>query len=532
MNYKSLVARIKELTGVETIPAYGSKAFADLIARLDEEHPDLATDLMDFTQRAGAKGYRHPDEEQQRGARRRAWLTWLGRKTLSDETSDEGGPSPSKVLRLLGVFFAVIMLSALGYGMYQSNQLKRLQLERLHQSEAEVTTEEPVGETQEQSVPTSGTTMQTRAEPYTETQNPYASSDTPTEVQNTPETPAQEPSPVLSVPLSITEAVTPPALSVEPAQPLPPLSSAATTPAQTLSALEPTAQTPLPSLGDSREAEAALLPITAPQSSTETMTEVETSPSLPVEPAAFVAEEKQESLTSEMPGEWREESGIDEPVTSAQNTDALPAALPELPEDLSSPGDETQFFSDELTTALLEPGQKISVRLATGITIVEGTSSPVLVESLPQTCLVVGLCETLIFRGNAELISGNKVRVGFDAVFFDGEEHPFQGIALDPYDNNAITVAVVDEAPTIAQDLLRNTLGGLSDYVEGLSQAKTIQVLPNGEKVEQSSVPTFETFLGAAAARTFRMPATTSSFVRVAQLPAGTPLKVLAGVSF
>jgi hypothetical protein len=531
MNYKTLVAKINELTGVGTIPAYGSKAFADLIARLDQEHPDLATALMDFTQRAGAKGYRHPDEQQQRQAGRRAWLTWVRRKTVTDETSEEGGPSPGKVLRLLGIFFAAIMLSALGYGMYQSNQLRRLQLERLQQSEAEVV-KEPDAETQ--SVQTSGATMQTQAEPYTETQNPYSSSDTPSEAQSTPETPAQETPTGVSVPISIAASVTPPTLSVEQTQSLPALGSTETTSSQTLSALEPTAQTPLPPLGDSREAEAALSPVVAPQLSTETepATEVETALKIPDEPGAFVAEEQQETPASEMSVEESEDNGLDETTVSSQRTDTPPTTVLELLAAQLPPGDNSQLFSDALTTALLEPGQKISVRLATGITIVEGVSSPVLAESLPQTCLVVGLCKTMLFRGNAELVSGNKVRVSFDAVFLDGKEQPFQGIALDPYDNNAITVAVVDEAPTIAQDLLRNTLGGLSDYVEALSQAKTVQVLPNGETIEQSSMPTFETFLGAAAARTFRMPATTSSFVRVAQLPAGTPLKVLTGVSF
>jgi hypothetical protein len=533
MDYKTLVGKINEVTGVTTIPEYGSKAFADLVATLDESHPELSTALMDLTQRAGARGYTHPDAEQERGAQRRAWLSRLRRKVVTDETSEEGGPSSAKVLRLLALFFALVMLSALGYGMYQSNQLRRVQLERLRQAD-EAEKQEVATEASKQIVQTSsGATVETQAQAPSQTQNPYDSTDTPESSSTSVTTTEPEPPQVLSVPLNFDETAPPPPLQLQAQQPL--TLSATETQQMTLPPLEVPGTVALAPLDASSEttnvsplAESSSQPPKVAEANVETgivnasLEEVAAQPPLSLE-------EPLQSATAQTSLET--ETLTNEPTQAVQPNDVPPATL-NATQQTETPEAEAENFRNALSETVLEPGQKISARLSTGITVVEGVSSPVLAESLLQDCLVVGLCPTLLFRGSAELISGNKVRVSFDAVIVNGEEQSFQGIALDAYDNNAISVAVVDEAPTVAQDLIRNALGGLSDYVEALSQAKTVRVLPSGETIEESSVPGLETFLGAAAAKTFQMPATSSSFVRVAQLPAGTPLKVLTGVSF
>lgn len=541
MNYKTLITKIRELTGITTIPEYGSQGFADLIAKLDEKQPELATALMDFAQGASTKGYVHPDEEQLKGARRRAWLSRFGRKAVTDETSEEGGPSPSKMLRLFGIFLAVVMLSALGYGMYQSGQLQRLQLERLNQTkEAEgVPEQEPTGTVQTES----GATMQTQAQPFTGTRNPYEAGDTPLEAAGA--TPASESQVPLSVAVPITadDIASPPALIVEQPQTLSPIGENEA--ASTVPPLELTALVPLPPLEESSVTSRATSPLTPLTSSSgtafreEVLSELENnqSKSLLNTPQEFVTlgtEISEREIAEVPPATLQETGGNSESSQLVEVNDTSPTTMQQNSVETPTLAvqSETEHFINELNTTLLEPGQKISVRLATGITIVEGLSSPLLAESLPQACPLSGVCPTLLFRGSAELISGNKIRIAFDAVIVDGQEQVFQGIALDSYDNTAIAVAVIDEAPTVAQDLIRNTLGGLSSYVDALSNAKTVRVLPNGEKVEESSVPGLETFLGAAAARTFELPPTSATFVRVAELPAGTPLKVLTGMSF
>jgi hypothetical protein len=530
MKYKTLTDTIREVTGVPTIPEYGSQAFADLIARLDEKQPELATALMHFVQSAGAKGYTHPDEEQLKGARRRAWLSRFGRKAVTDETSEEGGPSSSKMLRLLGIFFAVIMLSALGYGMYQSNQLQRLQFERLNATKE---AENAPQEESSQSVQTeSGTTMQTQAQPFSQTQNPYDHSDTPRATQSATTGSESQTPPSVAVPITVGEIVSPPALSVEPSKTLSPASANET--ASSAPPLELTALTPLPPLARSETPRATSVLEPLASSNTELANELEENQSdslfmIPPEPVP-----SDTSVSDVPPTTLQGAEGSSEPTQSveAPGTSPTPMQQHRIETPASATQSETEQFMNELNTTLLEPGQKISVRLATGITIVEGMSSPLLAESLPQWCPIVGVCPTLLFRGRAELISGNKIRIAFDAVIVDGQAQTFQGIALDSYDNTAIAVAVIDEAPTVAQDLIRNTLGGLSGYVDALANAKTLRVLPNGETIEESSVPGLETFLGAAAARTFELPPTSATFVRVAELPAGTPLKVLTGMSF
>jgi hypothetical protein len=530
MKYKTLVDKIREVTGVTTVPEYGSQAFADLVAKLDETQPELATALMDFAQGARPKGYTHPDEEQVKGARRRAWLSRFGRKAVTDETSEEGGPSPSKMLRILGIFFAVIMLSALGYGMYQSSQLQRLQLARLEASQDAQAVPQPASS---QSVQTErGATMQTQAQPFTGTQNPYEHSDTPDEIQSGATQSEPQTPPSVSVPITVGEIVSPPALSVELSAILSPTGGNET--ASSVPPLELTALTPLPPLESSEAlATSALAPLASPatQVQEEVPNEVEQTQTEFTAPTELSSEP---AIADVPPATLQGVEGSSESARAVEATNTSPTPMPQTLVETQLPKNqsETENFMNELNTTLLEPGQKISVRLATGITIVEGLSSPLLVERLPQSCPIAGVCPELLFRGSAELMGGNKIRITFDAVIVDGQAQAFQGIALDAYDNTAIAVAVIDEAPTVAQDLIRNTLGGLSSYVEALSNAKTVRVLPNGETIEESSVPDLETFLGAAAARTFELPATRATFVRVAELPAGTPLKVLTGMSF
>jgi len=222
-------------------------------------------------------------------------------------------------------------------------------------------------------------------------------------------------------------------------------------------------------------------------------------------------------------------SNTQEPSDSLQS---LPGTTPASDATLTDPARERLTFTQALLDKDLAPGQKVSARLATGIVIVEGTPMPVMAETLGSFCNVPATCPPMKFMGDAELVAANYVRISWHSVILNSVLLPFEGIALDMSGNAVLAASVNDAAPAAALDVVRATLGGLSNYVSAKVENPNLQVTPDGTVLQESQVPSVETFLLANAADVFAFQSDRTSVIRTAQLPAGTPIQVFSGVSY
>jgi hypothetical protein len=220
-------------------------------------------------------------------------------------------------------------------------------------------------------------------------------------------------------------------------------------------------------------------------------------------------------------------AGVQAQTAPAASSSVAPALEP-----LSEEVGELLAFTRALVENELQPGKRVAARLSTGVVAVEGSSSPVVAETLPQFCTVVATCPKMTFLGNAEMLASNYLQISWHSVLIGEVLMPFEGIALDMSSNTLIRTELTDQAPAAALDLVRSTLGGISRFVNAKVANPTLQVLPDGTVVQESQVPPLETFLLSNAADVFAFAGGRTSVVRVAQLPAGTPIQVLSGVSY
>jgi hypothetical protein len=216
---------------------------------------------------------------------------------------------------------------------------------------------------------------------------------------------------------------------------------------------------------------------------------------------------------------------VSSPPLLAQATDDSEPAPRE--EDLAPPL-TTSAQATNAINALLPPLSVVSARLVTGITAVDMSETPVVAEALNDYCSLPLSCPPITFYGVAEVKSANYVSVTFRHALVDGNLLPFTGRGLDLSSNPLLVGRVIDETPAVVQDLLRAALGGVSDYVNAASKRSTTVVLDNGSTVTASQLPSLESFIFGSAASIFDTPTQATSVVRVIQIDAGQPIKVLS----
>ena len=183
----------------------------------------------------------------------------------------------------------------------------------------------------------------------------------------------------------------------------------------------------------------------------------------------------------------------------------------------------------QLLGVTIMPGDVFPARLVLGINVADGSQVPVVAETLPQYCATPLRCPQMRFIGVASIDSGNYVTVEFRSLIVDATAVPFVGVAADLNYDTALQGTIIQEAPAAIPDVIRGSIGGFSDYLQALQNQKSVTVLENGTVIENRDVGSLENYLLGAAAETFALPANTTAVVRRVQIPAGTPIQVVAG---
>jgi hypothetical protein len=239
-----------------------------------------------------------------------------------------------------------------------------------------------------------------------------------------------------------------------------------------------------------------------------------------LEPSASVEPSSETSLTPENVPQEVSSPTLLTPAT--EDSDPVPS------EAGPTPAPSTSAQATNAINALLPALSVISARLVTGITAVDMTDTPVVAEALNDYCSLPLSCPPITFYGVARVQSANYVSVTFSHALVDGHLLPFTGRGLDLSSNPLLVGRVVDEAPAVVQDLLRAALGGVSDYVNAASKRSTTVLLNDGSTVTASQLPSLESFIFGSAASIFDTPREATSVLRVIQIDAGQPIKVLS----
>lgn len=197
---------------------------------------------------------------------------------------------------------------------------------------------------------------------------------------------------------------------------------------------------------------------------------------------------------------------------SAPSSPALPSlpSLPPLPS-LPSPGTPAS------SPAYL-PGTLLRGKLLTGIYLIPGKPVPVAVELEDGAVLV----------GKASFEPTGRVWLELDTLVKNDEVLPVRAVALEASEvTQGLPAKVGEEAPSLLADLVRGSLGGISDFVKATLEATTVVPLPGGGQAVQRSVPPLELFLLARAANLVALPQDQTALVRTVRVDRGTPLYVL-----
>jgi hypothetical protein len=205
------------------------------------------------------------------------------------------------------------------------------------------------------------------------------------------------------------------------------------------------------------------------------------------------------------------------PPTSAPSPVDLPSftpSPPSLPTPLPAPSAPVREESP------FKPGQILRGRMLTGVYLVPGKQVPVAVEvqDNPKAVLV----------GNARFDPTGRVWVELTTAVVGDKVYPVYAVALEAAElTQGLPAKVGDEAPTLLADLVRGSLGGISDFVKATLEATTVVPLPGGGQAVQKSVPGLEMFLLARAADLVAIPKDQSAILRTVKVDRDTPLFVL-----
>jgi hypothetical protein len=203
---------------------------------------------------------------------------------------------------------------------------------------------------------------------------------------------------------------------------------------------------------------------------------------------------------------------------TTEDASTAPSDTPPLP----------SIQSTNTINALLPPLSVIPARLVTGITALDTSETPVVAEALNDYCSLPLACPPMTFYGVASIASANYVSLSFNHALVDGQLLPFKGKGLDLSSNPLLAGQIIDEAPAVAQDLLRAALGGVSDYVNAAAEQSTTVLLDDGTTLTTRQLPSLESFIFGSAASIFDTPTQATSLVRVIQIDAGQPINILS----
>ena len=163
------------------------------------------------------------------------------------------------------------------------------------------------------------------------------------------------------------------------------------------------------------------------------------------------------------------------------------------------------------------PGTRLKGRLGVGVLIAEGVPGPVAVDAEDGSTWV----------GEVTLDETRRLKGKLTRAIKDGREYTVSATLLDAEGTLGVAATVREEAPSIAADLIRGSLRGVSDYVTAASQARTVTVLPGGGVAQSSQTPPLELFMAGSLADLFALQQDRKAVVRVAQAEKGTEVVIL-----
>lgn len=207
------------------------------------------------------------------------------------------------------------------------------------------------------------------------------------------------------------------------------------------------------------------------------------------------------------------------PAQAPQNASATASApAPAPPAFTPPPSAPTQSqVAPSLPAAPYPPGTRLKGRLGVGVLIAEGTPGAVAIDAEDGSTWV----------GEVTLDETRRLKGKLMRVIKDGREHAVSATLLDAEGTLGVAARVREEAPSIAADLIRGSLRGVSDYVTAASQAKSVTVLPGGGVAQSSQTPPLELFMAGSLANLFALQQDRKAVVRVAQAEKGTEVVIL-----
>ena len=220
-----------------------------------------------------------------------------------------------------------------------------------------------------------------------------------------------------------------------------------------------------------------------------------------------------------------ETGGLGDTDPAAPPTAAPPVAAPEPVAEPAAGAEATP----EPPVDLVPVGSRVSATLITGIVVSQGASVPVVLETSGAWCQD-GSCPEITWIGRATLDASERVQVTLTQAVVDNSVRTVTGVVLNPDFTVGLTAEIRDESPSFAEDLVRSSLGGVSDYVEALTQQQKVTIV-DGTVVAESEVPAVDNFILGRVTSLFDVPPSDEPTVRVAQVAASTPVVILYGVT-
>ena len=213
-------------------------------------------------------------------------------------------------------------------------------------------------------------------------------------------------------------------------------------------------------------------------------------------------------------------------VLAPTTAEPYPFPLPEKPALANNPPATNTTPDAPLLDPRLRPGALVPARLVTAAIVPAGMNVPVLVEAKSESCENAA-CPQLRYLGDARIMVGGRVEIALKYAVVNGQSIPIRasGFAKDDV-GYGLKGDVIEQAPSLAADLIRGTLGGISDWTTATLQAQNTTITPSGAVAVDKTAPPLSSFLASRAANLFSLPQDSKALTRVMVVPAGTPLFV------
>lgn len=163
------------------------------------------------------------------------------------------------------------------------------------------------------------------------------------------------------------------------------------------------------------------------------------------------------------------------------------------------------------------PGSFVTARLQVQVAVVEGGTSPIVLEG----------ADGGIWVGTARLNALGRVEVELDTLYLRGKAYKVRAMVYDADRQLGIQARVEEKAPSLAQDILRASASALGQYVDLLSKQTTTTQLPGGGVAQSQQAPPLEMVVLGSIGRLFSLPEDRKSLVRVAQVSPGKVVQVM-----